>query len=52
MINIEKRLQESIEYYWKTRTKQKSRQGKLSGNLDQGNRGAVTGGAQIDGFIN
>jgi hypothetical protein len=36
--------------YWKTRLLQQQKQQK-SGIVDQGLRAAVTGGAQMDGFI-
>lgn len=51
MIGIEQRVREAVRHYWETRTKQKNKQGALTGVRDYGNRGAVTGGAQIDGFI-
>ena len=37
-------------YYWQTRFKQVEKQRKAGGS-DQGLRGAVTGGAQMNGFI-
>jgi len=40
----------AIAHYWQTRTSQKKRQ-ETSGKADQGLRSAVTGGAQMDGFI-
>lgn len=48
--DLDKRLSESVAHYWKTRTRQAKKQ-KASGKSDQGARGAVTGGAQMDGFI-
>ncbi len=44
-------IQKAVSYYWKTRAAQKRRQ-KSDGKTDQGSRSAVTGGAQMDGFIN
>jgi hypothetical protein len=45
-----KNIQKAINYFWDTRENQKSKQ--IEGNTtDQGNRGAVTGGQQMNGFI-
>jgi hypothetical protein len=41
---------EAVKSFWKTRADQSSQQ-HLAGKKDQGDRGAVTGGAQMDGFI-
>jgi len=43
-------VSEAVSYYWKTRKKQSDKQS-TSGRADQGARSAVTGGAQMDGFI-
>ena len=43
-------LRDAVRFYWETRTKQLERQAG-SGARDQGFRSAVTGGAQMDGFI-
>jgi hypothetical protein len=40
----------AVAHYWATRTAQRDRQ-KQTGKADQGLRSAVTGGAQMDGFI-
>ncbi|HAR99368.1 MAG TPA: restriction endonuclease [Syntrophus sp. (in: bacteria)] len=40
----------AVAHYWKTRTGQQDRQRK-TGKTDQGLRSAVTGGAQMDGFV-
>jgi hypothetical protein len=40
----------AVSHYWQTRTSQKKRQ-ETSGKADQGLRSAVTGGAQMDVFI-
>jgi len=40
----------AVAHYWRTRSAQKDRQ-KEAGQTDQGLRGAVTGGAQMDGFV-
>lgn len=44
-------LSDAISYFWKTRNRQGKNQGEISGAKDQGNRSLVTGGAQLDGFI-
>ena len=40
----------AVAHYWKTRAAQASKQ-KVSGTADQGSRGAATGGAQMDVFL-
>jgi hypothetical protein len=50
--SIEKRLQGAIKQFWSTRETQAQKQGSLSGSKDAGTRSAVTGGAQMNGFIN
>lgn len=47
----EKRLRLAIKHFWTTRGNQASRQGAKSGARDAGNRTAVTGGKQLDGFV-
>lgn len=49
---IEKRLQVAIKHFWSTRETQAENQGGMSGGKDSGARAAVTGGAQMNGFIN
>jgi hypothetical protein len=51
MKNLEARLAGAIRHYWRTRLAQKKRQGAKTGDADRGNRAAVTGGAQLDGFV-
>lgn len=51
MRNIESRIAEAVSYFWQARREQKQRQ-ERSGVTDQGSRGAVTGGGQLDGFLN
>jgi hypothetical protein len=48
--DIETRIRKAIAHYWETRSSQKQRQ-KQAGRADQGLRSAVTGGAQMDGFV-
>ncbi len=47
---IGSRTKRAVTIYWATRTAQQQKQ-KKSGRVDQGLRSAVTGGAQMDGFI-
>jgi hypothetical protein len=48
--DLPKHTRAAIRYYWATRAKQIENQ-KNAGRKDQGFRSAVTGGAQMDGFI-
>lgn len=45
------RLRTAIKQFWLTRGNQAKRQGTKSGTRDAGNRTAVTGGKQMDGFV-
>ena len=45
------RVSAAVEHFWRTRLKQHKDQGSATGKKDTGNRSAVTGGAQLDGFI-
>lgn len=47
----EKRVQEAVKHFWTTRKSQAARQGRKSGTRDSGLRTAVTGGKQLDGFV-
>ena len=47
---LEKEVAAAVAFYWKTRTAQATKQ-KESGKSDYGLRSAVTGGAQMSGFI-
>lgn len=49
--NLNDRVAKAVALYWQTRSAQRQRQEK-SGKADQGLRSAVTGGKQMDGFIN
>lgn len=51
MNGLQGRVAAAIRHFWKTRRKQEKRQGRASGRRDQGSRSAVTGGAQMDGFV-
>ena len=48
--NIDLRIKESVSHYWQTRKAQREKQ-QIRGVSDAGLRSAVTGGAQMDGFI-
>lgn len=50
--DIEKNLQGAIKHFWGTRETQAQKQGITSGSKDAGARSAVTGGAQMNGFVN
>jgi hypothetical protein len=49
--DLERRLRAAIRYFWSTRTVQAQKQGSATGAKDAGARSAVTGGAQMNGFI-
>ena len=48
--NIDKEVANAVALYWNTRKAQKAKQVK-GGRSDDGLRSAVTGGAQLDGFV-
>jgi hypothetical protein len=48
--NFEEMVRAAVSHYWNTRLSQQQKQQK-SGTVDQGLRAAVTGGAQMNGFI-
>jgi hypothetical protein len=48
---LERRLRAAIQHFWRTRESQAQRQGARSGTKDTGARSAVTGGAQMGGFV-
>jgi hypothetical protein len=50
-LDIDVLIRTAIKHFWKTREEQIDKQGENDGTKDHGNRGAVTGGAQLDGFI-
>lgn len=49
---LEARVRAAIKHFWSTRETQAQKQGILSGSKDAGARSAVTGGAQMNGFVN
>lgn len=44
-------IKNAVSYFWKIRDKQGEAQGSDTGIKDSGNRTKVTGGAQLNGFI-
>ncbi|MGA2541020.1 MAG: PaeR7I family type II restriction endonuclease [Verrucomicrobiota bacterium] len=50
LAELPKYTREAVRFYWETRSKQLQKQ-RDAGVSDQGSRSAVTGGAQMDGFI-
>lgn len=48
--DLQHRVEAALSYFWSVRDKQTARQYE-SARRDQGNRSAVTGGKQMDGFI-
>ena len=51
MKDLDKKVSKAVRFFWETRANQKNKQ-KTSGKKDQGSRSAVTGGKQLDGFVN
>ncbi|MGN0548697.1 MAG: PaeR7I family type II restriction endonuclease [Acutalibacteraceae bacterium] len=49
-VDLDNRIASAVEFFWNTRTGQITKQNDI-GVHDQGNRGAVTGGKQLDGFV-
>ncbi len=50
--DLEARLRLAVKHFWNTRKTQADKQGTVTGVRDQGARSAVTGGKQMDGFVN
>jgi hypothetical protein len=48
--DLERRLTKAVERFWKQRSYQANAQGVADGELDRGDRRAVTGGKHLDGF--
>jgi hypothetical protein len=48
--SLDSQLASAVRHFWNTRTGQASKQA-ATGKRDQGSRGAVTGGKQMDGFV-
>lgn len=50
--DIRARLRKAVRQFWLVRQAQAKKQGAAKGARDAGERAAVTGGAQMDGFVN
>ena len=48
---LKMRLRAAVKQFWTTREVQAKKQGSVSGAKDAGARSAVTGGAQMNGFV-
>lgn len=51
MTDLKDQVAVAVKHFWKTRLRQQENQGSETGKKDTGSRSAVTGGAQLDGFI-
>ena len=51
MKNLEARVRKAVRHFWATRSSQARSQGRTGRRQDRGARSAVTGGAQMDGFV-
>ena len=49
--DLDQRVRKAVRLFWSTRRDQATRQGKVTGVRDTGARAAVTGGAQMNGFV-
>ncbi len=49
--DVHGRVAKAVLYFWAARLSQQRRQGEKTGVKDAGTRGAVTGGKQLDGFV-
>lgn len=50
LLNYEERMKDAVKHFWATREEAKAKNQK-SGKRDSGNRGAVTNGKNMDGFV-
>jgi hypothetical protein len=50
-MDLDIRVRQAVQFFWSTRDRQASQQGGITGKKDAGARAAVTGGAQMDGFV-
>lgn len=51
MDDLAPRVKKAVQHFWETRKQQAEKQGGKTGKKDAGSRTAVTGGAQMDGFV-
>ncbi|MBI4454725.1 MAG: restriction endonuclease [Acidobacteria bacterium] len=49
--NLDEKIRGAVQAFWSTRDAQAAKQGSASGVRDAGARSAVTGGAQMSGFV-
>jgi hypothetical protein len=49
---IDLKAKAAVRTFWRVRNRQNRSQGSTSGKRDAGNRASVTGGKQLDGFVN
>jgi hypothetical protein len=49
--DLELKLKDAVARFWTSRETQAQKQGSKSGSRDTGSRAAVTGGSQMDGFV-
>ena len=52
MSKLDAQVRDAVRYFWRTRAQQAQKQGILNAKKDAGDRAAVTGGKQMDGFVN
>lgn len=52
MLDVETKLGDAVNHFWRVRAHQQKWQGSKTGVKDAGKRGSVTGGKHADGFIN
>ena len=50
-MNLQTEVGKAVARFWRTRSKQGASQGGATGRRDYGSRAEVTGGAQMDGFV-
>ncbi len=50
-MNLQERVSQAVSHFWETRERQGHAQGQVTGTKDAGSRSKVTGGKQMDGFI-
>lgn len=51
LADLDQRLRQAIKFFWQARGSQSKKQGGERGDKDRGDRGAVTGGKHLDGFL-
>lgn len=51
MTRVDARVEQAVVHFWSKRLEQSKTQGAATGKKDPGDRSAVTGGKQMDGFV-